>query len=444
MKKTFAILFTALGLAACFALFLCFFLLGPSAPGANEVLSKPPKLLSGEGQLNDRYLQDAADYYGDHFHFRQEMIDAYDRLHTALFSAAPGEDVLLGSEGWLYYGRTLTDYLGTAPMTEYELCAAADNLRLMQEYCSARGMAFAFAPVPNKNTLYDANMPDFGVKSTGHDLVRLTEKLTAAGVSTADLFAAFAGQDEVLYFAHDSHWTGRGAALGADCINAALGRTSDYFSGPFTSGAAHQGDLFEMLYPTGSDGETDTVYAGALNFRYAENSAVRPDSITIRTESDGAGVLTAYRDSFGNSLYPYLAAGFGQATFSRSVSYNLAAAAESGSDAVVIELVERNLGYLISNLPVMPAPAREISVAPSEGRISVQCRSAGGALPGHTLWSGLQRSADADSPVYLLTAEGAFECFRQKDGAFAAYLSENIPVTGVAYYINGTLRVFSC
>ena len=42
MKKTFSIVFAALGMTACLALFVCFLLLGPSAAGANEVLSPPP------------------------------------------------------------------------------------------------------------------------------------------------------------------------------------------------------------------------------------------------------------------------------------------------------------------------------------------------------------------------------------------------------------------
>ena len=439
MKKTFSIVFAALGMTVCLALFVCFLLLGPSAAGANEVLSPPPSAVEKDGTLNDAYLRDCADYYDTHFHFRQELIDAYAHLHTALFAAAPDGDVILGRNGWLYYGSTLADYTGTAPMTAYELSAAADNLRLMQEYCEAQGMTFAFAPVPNKNTLYDENMPDCGVKNPKHDIERLTELLRERGVNTADLLTAFAGQSETLYFAHDSHWTSRGAALGADCINAALGREKRFFTGDFLPGEAHAGDLFAMLYPTSTDTETDTVYAGELRFSFAQGSGKRPDSISIRTESGAPGALYAFRDSFGNSLYPYLAASYGQTTFSRSVSYNLVTAAEAGADAVVIELVERNLSNLLKYLPVMPAPQREIAPGLSGGQTALSAESTGDTLEGYCLWRGRQTDADADSPVYLLTDHGAYECFRQSDGSFSAYIPESDTATGVAYYMGGAL-----
>ena len=46
----------------------------------------------------------------------------------------------------------------------------------------------------------------------------------------------------------DSHWNGKGAALAADAVNKAVGRSSGYFDGPFTREEVHKGnDRFYQL-----------------------------------------------------------------------------------------------------------------------------------------------------------------------------------------------------
>lgn len=71
-----------------------------------------------------------------------------------------------------------------------------------------------------------------------------------------------------------------------------------------------------------------------------------------------------FRDSFGNTLYPFMAGSFGQATFSRSMPYQMSLLEQTGADTVVIELVERNLDYLCTRAPVFPAPVRGLPVWP--------------------------------------------------------------------------------
>ena len=56
---------------------------------------------------------------------------------------------------------------------------------------------------------------------TGKVFQRLHGLLDQLKVAYVDLFAAFSQVDETLYFAHDSHWNSKGAALGADLINRA-------------------------------------------------------------------------------------------------------------------------------------------------------------------------------------------------------------------------------
>ena len=149
-----------------------------------------------------------------------------------------------------------------------------------------------------------------------------------------------------------------------------------------------------------------------------------------------------FRDSFGNNLYPYLADSFGAALFSRSMPYRLDLAAQREADYVAAELVERNLRYLIQNIPVMPAPGRgtekpegftvygsgvNFDVKPSED------------LPGYVLVTGPPALAgrelpEADSPVLVSASDGTYyEAFLLEGGGAGLYLPEGVQPLGLAY-----------
>ena len=278
-------------------------------------------------------------------------------------------------------------------------------------------------------------MPDYGVVSAEHDAVRLMALAEARGVRCADLFSAFASRGETLYFAHDSHWNSRGAALAADVILGEFGRESDLFGGDFSQSERHDGDLFEMLYPAFRDSEENPVYGGALDFSCEGN--VRPDSITINAAGGGSGSLLAFRDSFGNLLYPYLAADFASSRFSRATAYDLTLIDGLGADCVLIELVERNLDHLVRNIPVMPAPEREAPLTDGEGA-DARLTLDGGVSDGLGLIGGtLGLEPDLDSPVYIISGGHCREAFLLEENGFAAYIPEGEDIEAVILISGG-------
>ena len=425
-QKLPAIVFLLLFVLLCLTPSVGMVLFGASGAVANERLAPVPTLKEKDGSVNQSYLSGLAEAFAGRFFLRQELISADNALSGALFGVSGEEDVLLGTDGWLYYADTVADYTGTAPMSGRELFSAVNDLALMQEYCASQGAAFLFAIAPNKNSLYPEHMPSLGAVSAEHDAAKLLRLAAERGVRCADLFAPFAGEAEPLYFAHDSHWNSRGAALAADVLLAAFGRESAWFAGDFSRTQPHRGDLFDMLYPALTDRESDPVYGGELSFETEGNT--RPDSITIRAEGTGSGSLLCFRDSFGNLLYPYLAASFANARFSRLTAYDLTLIGETQADCVLVELVERNLRYLLTNVPVMPAPERTLPAADA-AESAVPCtRQAGARGPeGCVLFSSagsetLAAAAQEQSRIYLCCGETGYEAFLQAGGGFAAYL----------------------
>lgn len=423
MKKvlqiTFIVLFLAMGLVLSVGIFVS----GPSQPGANEKLSATPALYDKDGNRNDNFLKDTVTWFSDHFFLRQELISVNNRISAVLFQTSGEDSVILGKDGWLYFDSTLDDYTGLNGMTDKELSAAAHNLELMAEYCREQGKDFVFIIAPNKNSLYPQFMPDYGVVSSEHDARKLLSRLENTPV--IDLFTAFGNETEILYFKTDSHWNSKGAALAADLINQEFGKETTYFTASYSCTNDYTGDLYTMVYPAFAGKEAQPHYGGKLDFRYA-SKATKPDSITLLTESDKDGSLLVYRDSFGNLLYPFLADSYGTVRFSRSTSYDLT----PDADHVVVELVERNLDYLITYLPVMPSPLRTVTLPEQiQGTLHITSNSRANAPDGYKQWTGNIDYQTGDS-IYVITGNGAYDAFQTKDG-FGVYLPENEIPTNV-------------
>ena len=420
MKKRIAILFTALFLLICLVPSVGMLLCGPSGALANEIPARVPEPME-EGKLNMEYLSGLTAYAADSFFLRRELITGYAKLQ-ALFGQSANEDVVLGREGWLFYGDDLADYAGTKPLTERELFAAARNLSLIQEYVEGAGAQFLFTIAPNKSSLYPEYMQDWPAAETKRNAQRLMAELEKQGVAFADLFEAFGAEEETLYFAHDSHWTSRGAALAADTLMEALGRESVYFEGDFSAPEPHKGDLFEMLYPAAEDGELNAPPAG-LNFQ--EPEGVRPDSVTIETTGGGEGSLLMFRDSFGELLYPYMADNFENAYFSRQAAYGLAESMSEETDVVIIELVERNIRWLMEQPAVFPAPERTETIEEAEEGEASLSMSTSGAPEGYFMAEGeIAGEPAADSPIYLMQNGKLYEALLSGERTFTACLPE--------------------
>ena len=332
MKKSLASILTIVCFfTLCLVPSLGILVFGESRAAANEVLAPRPKW--GMTVLNE-----TASWLGSRFALRQQMVTAWAKL-CALFGTSAEEQVILGRGGWLYYAPTLEDFSGPR-LTDAELEQIAQRLSSLQQEAQAHGAQFLFTVAPNKNSLYPEHMPAWAENGhEGADLVRLLPYLERYGVNYADLYAP-----AMPYYRTDSHWTAEGAAMAADRLLGALGRQSGFAAGPFLEDGVHRGDLYEMLYPALKGAEAEIVYADGFTFE-SLNDPNGGNAITIRTASaSGEGRLYCWGDSFGIALYPYLAESFSEAVFSRSTSYLLP---EGEYDAVVLELVERNLGQLL-------------------------------------------------------------------------------------------------
>lgn len=407
---------------------------GESKAGGNEVLSNAPEFKLKDGSWNENFFADLSSWINDRFFLRQEMITLDNVVMAQGFGTSGEKKVIVGKDGWLFFEDTLDDYTGTASLSQRELFGVVKNIQLMNEYCQLNGRDFAFVIAPNKNSVYGEFMPDYGVKSDYRDSEKVLAALKQSGVKTPDIFEAIGSKQEQLYFKHDSHWNTKGAALGADVINKAFGKSTDFFGSEFSKSRVNEGDLYGMLYPALRDTEKDWSLDRERDFIFT-GTGKTPTSITITTQSEQEGKLLAYRDSFGSLLFPFLAESYGECHFSRKTAYDLTIE----SDYVMVELVERNLNYLLKYAPIMPSPEREVTVPTTASGSVLQKANAGAGTPdGYERVEGiLPVTPDDNSSVYISANGTVYEAFLSKDNGFVAYIPENAEAGAVVFTVNG-------
>lgn len=328
----------------------------------NKELAEKPGLLSG-GMVNIRFLSDMDEYFSDHFAYRQELVTANAVIMGQVFAQSSEELAIVGKDDWLYLKVTLDDYQGTNRMSERGINNVVSVIRLMQEYTESQGKQFVFAGAPNKNTLYPQFMPYYYTRSSDlRNLERVTEKLSQSGVIHVDLEALFREKNDILYHVGDSHWDNRGAAMVQHALldEVAVPHT-DFTKFEAAVRNDFQGDIDKILYPQNRHPETEYDYTKYMTYVYEDTSDVT--AMTVETsQKQGNGMrLLCFRDSFGNSLLPFLAQDFDYAKFCKAIPYRMDLIAKENYDICIVELVERNLVHLIKFAPVMPAPLRAFS-----------------------------------------------------------------------------------
>lgn len=333
----------------------------------NRTLAALPALWDENG-FNRDFPSRFDAYFSENFGLRSLLVTANAALRAALLHDSADGQVILGEDGWLYFGETLDEYLGRGTLTDEQIARLARALALQREILAARGVAFLVALSPDKNTVYPEYMPSRLVPQSGeNNLDALQAAMTQAGVAYADLKAALlaAREEGQLYHKLDTHWNNRGALTAYRTLLAAVAGQLPGFEYDEYRGASSRverrwsGDLSVMLFPALNILDDQVVYDIGTLYR-----AVRPyhtaRDISIQTASDvNETGLLVFRDSFCDALLPLLSNAFGQALYSRAVPYDYSLLDETGAQVVILEIVERNIPELLEYAPLLQAPLRD-------------------------------------------------------------------------------------
>ena len=350
--------------------YIVLFMLVLVIPGIGTFIWKQEAMGNEEAvDFKDMNYNNAADkiddYFSVKFGFRNKMVEMYNDLHYSIFNESKEDSVIVGKDGWLFYGEALHDYTGENVLTEYEIEKIAKILAIAQKSVESYGAEFVFVSAPNKMEIYGEYMPYYLVenKSDGN-YEKLFEALKECNVNNVDLKEVLSEKAQEdgyrLYHKLDSHWNSLGAAIAYESIMAETG--IDYLK--FTSQnmkiePSNITDLHNMLFADKKALDEDVVFENDMEF-YPISNFRSPEDLVIETENENrTGSVLMFRDSFGNSLYKFFAENFGYGQFMRELPYNLTRAEEK--DLVVIEIVERNIKNLLVYLPIAQAPEANVS-----------------------------------------------------------------------------------
>ena len=359
--------------------YIVLFMLVLVVPGIGTFIWKQEAMGNEEAvDFKDMNYSNAADkiddYFSVKFGFRNKMVEMYNGLHYNLFNESKEDSVIVGKDGWMFYGEALHDYTGENVLAEYEIEKIAKILAIAQKSVEGYGAEFVFVSAPNKMEIYGEYMPYYLVENKAEGnyekLFAALEKYNVNNVDLKEILQAKAKEDGYrLYHKLDSHWNSLGAAVAYESIMANTGMDYLKFTNQkMTIEPSNITDLHNMLFANKKALDEDVAFENEMEF-YPVSNFRSPEDLVIETENENrTGSVLMFRDSFGNSLYKFFAENFGYGQFMREIPYNLTRAEEK--DLVVVEIVERNIKNLLSYLPITEAPqvnvssVREVDVIP--------------------------------------------------------------------------------
>ena len=421
----------------------------------NKEMAEIPKVISEEGKFNELFFQECGEYFVDHIALRNQMIYTDAMIQTRVFSESNIGSVIYGENDWLYYASTLDDYSGRGAMSERELFNLSHNLKVVEEYLKEKDIDFVFTIPPNKNTLYYENMPYYTEQGNlAHNAERLSEYLEEQGISYLDLFRLFRAQDDVLYLQRDSHWNMKGACLAYDAVMDSLGKKHNDYSdeNPVVENKTN-GDLNKMLYSFYGETEENYSYSLPRNYNYKNDVSGVEDGWIITENKQGSGTLLMFRDSFADTLIPFISNEFKTAYYSKGQPNAMERYIEEDKpDCVIIEKVERNISDYLITPPIITPPSAElpenITITSTESDVKIELCSYDADY--FTVNGTVDSSRITEhSEVVVAVNDKLYSAYQTEENGFVIYLKKKT-LTGenadVQVYVNdgnNSIRVVS-
>ena len=305
------------------------------------------------GQYPRRFEQ----YFNDNLGFRHVLTFCHNYALLFWFGMSPSDQVLIGKEGWLFWGEAdeRAVYERLSRYSEADLDVLRRSLRLIRSWLDDRHVRFLVVLSPDKSTIYPEYMPASITRGDGPSYGdQLVAVCGEAGVTVVDTRETLrrAKRDWQVYYRDDTHWNTVGAYVAAAEITA---RLREWFpnvppmqEGGVTLGPEQHraGDLAvflgldrvlrercrELQWP-GTQGTGGIVPA----------AAERSPRYTYRTGDATSPRALMFMDSFGVPLAPLLARDFQALQTVWSHCFNPGDVIKDRPDVVILEIVERKL-----------------------------------------------------------------------------------------------------
>lgn len=270
-----------------------------------------------------------------------------------------GGDVVVGNQGWLYYGgqNALESYRATRLFTADELAAWVTVFRERRDWLARRGIPYVLLFAPDKSTIYPEHLPR-SITRAG-STTRLDQLVAALneveGLAVVDPRGALreATRQAPTWSQTDSHWNAWGAFVASSLL----------LEQPAFAACGAQGPLDLSTYrletgPTRGLGDLATLLDSPWSF---VDDTVRvtpgtPTAVTLRigprspqlvrrldNPARESGRVVVLHDSFFLPMLPFFAERFRETTCVAYRDFDAERIEQVRPDVVVQQLVERSL-----------------------------------------------------------------------------------------------------
>ncbi len=313
----------------------------------------------------EAFPKEYTDFFNDNLQFRKFLISLNSAIDYFVFDKSASEQVIKGTEGWLFFKETLADYQGTNLYTYDELESIKYDVIKTKNYFEEKGIEFVIFIGPNKNSIYGEYMPHKYYRehedSRVNQMVKYLKDNTDVKIifPVDDLKKARKDYPCNYYYLHlDTHWNYMGGYWASRSLLHSLSVVPlDFEKLSYTE--VNEPDFYWNGYDEANMIGLSEVLNVDTNYRF---SGLTIDSIryegnasnniydfknAIRTFNfctDSRKVFLA-RDSFGEAITPFLAASFNEvySIHRDSELFNTNQLDNEKPDIFIFEIVERDI-----------------------------------------------------------------------------------------------------
>lgn len=294
--------------------------------------------------------------FNDNFGLKSEMLDHYIKFKLNTFNETPlPNKVLIGKDGWYFLGNThrnlLDDSFGDYPFSKSDLKKFKETIKTIKDTLESKGIAFHMVVPPNKHRVYSEKLPyrltqqptrleelnSFLKKEIDFEILDLRDTLVASK------------NEDLLYYKTNTHWNDLGAYIGyrktleSLRLDVPLDSVSNY---TFEYKPIERGDITEMINLKFKE---NAIFFNSVTNTEIEVLNNKRHFLHFKNPSRNKKIIL-YRDSFANFWIKHFNQSFGETIYFRGYNMNFKYIFNQKPDAVVIEVIERNLSHIIHQL----------------------------------------------------------------------------------------------
>jgi hypothetical protein len=276
-------------------------------------------------------------YYNDHFPFRNHLAQLSSWIDFFVFNKELYEDrVIVGKNNVMFpIQKSLNHMLGKDLMKDQRIDSMRFELLRRKQFLDERNIAFIIVIAPEKYSVMPDPLPNFFKPANTNKADQFAQVVQELNIPLVDLRAHMAdlqkNDREAFYFKYDSHWNYYGAFIAYQHIMQTVKisfpqlpvlnldqyalQKQPHVGGNLVDLIAMRKYLSEeiiMLTPQFDTSHTPVVCPYEAPSFFPEVSSF---FVGWETTSDTLPRLMVVRDSFTNSLIPYLKESFGRSVF---------------------------------------------------------------------------------------------------------------------------------